>query len=53
MNEKIYLKRQENLKNVLSENKLDGLVMTNLTNIRYICGFPGSAGACLVTQEGQ
>ena len=53
MNEKIYLNRQENLKNVLSENKLDGLLITNLTNIRYICGFTGSAGACLVTQEGQ
>ena len=53
MTEEIYFKRQENLKNVLSEHDLDGLLITNLTNIRYICGFTGSAGTCLVTQVGQ
>ena len=53
MTEEIYFKRQENLKNVLSEYDLDGLLITNLTNIRYICGFTGSAGTCLVTQAGQ
>jgi len=36
MTEEIYFKRQENLKNVLSEHDLDGLLITNLTNIRYI-----------------
>ena len=53
MTEEIYFKRQENLKNVLSKHDLDGLLITNLTNIRYICGFTGSAGTCLVTQAGQ
>ena len=53
MTEEIYYKRQENLKNVLSEHDLDGLLITNLTNIRYICGFTGSAGSCLLTPEGQ
>ena len=53
MTEEIYFKRQENLKNVLTKHDLDGLLITNLTNIRYICGFTGSAGTCLVTQAGQ
>jgi len=53
MTEKIYNKRQEKLRSVLSERNLDGLLITNLTNIRYICGFTGSAGTCLVTDKGQ
>ena len=53
MTENIYYDRQHKLKNVLSQNNLDGLLITNLTNIRYICGFTGSAGTCLVTPSGQ
>ena len=53
MNEQIYYKRQEKLKNVIADNGLDGILINNLTNIRYICGFTGSAGSCLVTPSGQ
>jgi len=49
----IYTKRQENLKNVLSKKGLDGILITNLTNIRYISGFTGSAASCFITPEGQ
>ena len=53
MTEKIYLDRQQKLKNVIVDSGLDGMLITNLTNIRYICGFTGSAGTCLVTLSGQ
>ena len=53
MNESIYEKRQHNLNNVLQKKELDGILITNLTNIRYICGFTGSAASCLVTPKGQ
>ena len=53
MNEQIYFKRQEKLKNVIAVNALDGILINNLTNIRYICGFTGSDGSCLVTPSGQ
>ena len=53
MNESIYEKRQHNLNNVLQEKGLDGILITNLTNIRYICGFTGSAASCLVTPKGK
>ena len=53
MTENIYFDRQNKLKNVLSQKNLDGMLITNLTNIRYICGFTGSAGTCLVTPSGQ
>jgi Xaa-Pro aminopeptidase len=49
----IYNKRQENLKKVLGQKGLDGILITNLTNIRYISGFTGSAASCLVTPSGQ
>ena len=53
MTEKIYFDRQQQLKNVIADSGLDGILITNLTNIRYICGFTGSAGTCLVTLSGQ
>ena len=53
MTEKIYSDRQQQLKNVIADSGLDGILITNLTNIRYICGFTGSAGTCLVTPSGQ
>ena len=53
MSTEIYKKRQENLKSVLGEKGLDGILITNLTNIRYISGFTGSAASCLVTPSGQ
>jgi len=49
----IYSTRQENLKSVLNDLGLDGILITNLTNIRYICGFTGSAATCLVLPENQ
>ena len=53
MSNTIYAKRQENLRTALAEKNLDGILITNLTNIRYICGFTGSAATCLITPEGQ
>ena len=53
MSRKIYDRRQKNLKKVLEQNGLDGFLITNLTNIRYISGFTGSAASCLVTPKGQ
>ena len=53
MNDSIYTKRQQDLRKVLDERGLDGMLITNLTNVRYISGFTGSAASCLITPEGQ
>jgi len=53
MNDSIYSKRQQDLRMVLDERGLDGILITNLTNIRYISGFTGSAASCLITPDGQ
>ena len=53
MSTEIYNRRQENLKNVLGKKGLDGILITNLTSIRYISGFTGSAASCLITPSGQ
>jgi len=42
--------RQTKLQSVLQHNHLDGLLVTHLPNIRYVCGFTGSAGVLLVSQ---
>ncbi len=49
----IYSSRLDRLKETLTSNNLDGIYITNLTNVRYISGFTGSAGSCLVTMDNQ
>jgi len=36
------------VKKVLHKNNLDGIYITNLTNVRYLTGFTGSAGSLLI-----
>ena len=43
--------RINNLKTELANVGLDGLYVTNLTNVRYLTGFTGSAGAVLILPE--
>ena len=48
-----YQIRLNKLKEEIALNKLDGIYITNLTNVRYLTGFTGSAGAVLVLPESQ
>src|SRR5260221_13050431 len=41
--------RQEHLAEILREQRLEGLLVTHLPNVRYLCGFTGSAGALTVS----
>ena len=49
----LYIKRQEKLKNIIHKKGLEGILLTNLTSIKYICGFTGSAATCIVLPENQ
>jgi Xaa-Pro aminopeptidase len=40
------------LQHALHRQKLDFLLLTHLPNIRYLCGFTGSAGALLIGEGG-
>jgi len=44
--------RLSRLQSGREENKLDSLLVTHLPNIRYLCGFTGSAAALLVADRG-
>ncbi|MFV9510807.1 M24 family metallopeptidase [Tepidibacillus sp. LV47] len=44
-------KRILRLREVLKERNLDGMLITSLSNRRYISGFTGSAGTVLITQN--
>ena len=46
------LSRLAGLQSALSHPQIDYLLVTHLPNIRYLCGFTGSAGALLVSEEG-
>jgi len=43
-----YQARQEQLQRALGQHRLDAIVVTHLPNIRYLCGFTGSAGVLLL-----
>jgi Xaa-Pro aminopeptidase len=44
-----FLARQRRLQAALTRHKLSSLLVTYLPNVRYLCGFTGSAGAVWVT----
>jgi Xaa-Pro aminopeptidase len=45
-----YLARQTKLREYLATSRFDGLLINHLPNIRYLCGFTGSAGVLLVEE---
>ena len=47
-----YKGRLQRLQKALCQHKLDMLLVTHLPNIRYLCGFTGSAAALLVAERG-
>jgi Xaa-Pro aminopeptidase len=47
-----YLARQKELRERLASAGLDALLVSHLPNIRYLCGFTGSAGFLLVAEAG-
>jgi Xaa-Pro aminopeptidase len=46
-----YKRRQNALRDLLTKHKLDAILITHLPNIRYLCGFTGSAGLLLGTEK--
>jgi Xaa-Pro aminopeptidase len=47
-----YKLRQSELRKRLASSRLDALLVSHLPNIRYLCGFTGSAGLLLVEEAG-
>src|SRR3954463_14677449 len=43
--------RAPRLRALLDDERVDGLLVTALTNIRYLTGFTGSAGLVVVTSD--
>jgi len=43
--------RADRLLALLAERELDSLLVTNLLNVRYLTGFTGTNGACMVSAE--
>jgi Xaa-Pro aminopeptidase len=46
-----YSARQQKLREHLSTTRFDSLLVNHLPNIRYLCGFTGSAGLLLVGED--
>ena len=47
-----FLARQRKLREHLATSRFDALLISHLPNIRYLCGFTGSAGLLLVEEAG-
>jgi Xaa-Pro aminopeptidase len=43
--------RADRLVELLAERELDSLLVTNLPNVRYLTGFTGTNGACIVKRD--
>src|SRR5579864_2522311 len=43
--------RQKRLREYIATTRFDGLLISHLPNIRYLCGFTGSAGFLLVGEN--
>jgi Xaa-Pro aminopeptidase len=46
-----YPARQSKLRALLEKSRLDAFLITHLPNVRYLCGFTGSAGAILIIEN--
>ena len=51
MTDHIFQSRQAKLKSALSERKIDAMLVSRLSNVRYLSGFTGSAGSCIITPD--
>jgi Xaa-Pro aminopeptidase len=47
-----HIGRLGRLQEQLADHRLDALLVSHLPNVRYLCGFTGSAGILLVSQSG-
>jgi Xaa-Pro aminopeptidase len=47
-----FLARQKKLREHLATTRFDALLISHLPNIRYLCGFTGSAGLLLIEEGG-
>lgn len=48
-----YQRRLQQIKGDFQAHKIDSLLVTHLPNIRYLCGFTGSAAVLLLTEQGR
>src|SRR5437763_527658 len=46
-----YRNRHSRILDAMAARRLDGLLVTHLPNIRYLCGFTGSAGVLVILQS--
>ena len=46
-----FQRRQSILREKIAKENLDGMLVTNLTHIRYLCGFTGSSATLLITDD--
>jgi Xaa-Pro aminopeptidase len=46
-----YARRRRLLRETIADARLDVLILTHLPNVRYLCGFTGSAGVLVITHS--
>ena len=47
----VFAERADRLSRLVGERELDVMVVTNIVNVRYLCGFAGTNGICIVGPE--
>ena len=51
LDDREFAKRRKGFRDVMKDEGLDGILVTGLSDVRYLCGFSGSSGICILLRD--
>jgi Xaa-Pro aminopeptidase len=51
LDDREFAKRRKGFRDLMNDEGLDGILVTGLSDVRYLCGFSGSSGICILLRD--